>query len=160
MKKGIARQVRELRLRAEAGDADAQYELGCFYYEGEGVEQDYQEAFKWYMKAAEQGHNSGLCDVGFCYRNGHGVEQNYAKAIPYYEKAASQGCPTGAFWLGYAYEHGEGVARDIEKACYWYRISMARGDRDAAAALQRMQTEGKIKSTHANRLAHAEDGNG
>ena len=131
-------QITALRGKAEAGDADAQYALGCRYYEGDGVERDYAEALRWYRKAAGQGHNSGLCDVGFCYRNGHGVKRDYAKAIPYYQQAADQGCPTGAFWLAYAYEHGEGVDKDSDKARHWYEIARERGDEDAAEALDRL----------------------
>ena len=45
----------ETKAKAEAGDADAQYNLGWMYDEGEGVEQDFKEAVKWYQKAADQG---------------------------------------------------------------------------------------------------------
>ncbi len=127
-----------LRGRAEAGDADAQYALGCRYYEGDGVPRDYREALRWYRKAAAQGHNSGLCDVAFCYRNGHGVRRSYAKAIPLYRQAADQGCPTGAYWLGVAYERGEGVRADVDEARRWYALSRDRGDADAAEALKRL----------------------
>jgi TPR repeat protein len=138
MKRTEPPRVAALRRRAEADDANAQYELGCCYYEGEEVDRDYAEALKWYRAAAGQGHNSGLCDVGFCYRNGHGVEQDYAAAIPFYQRAANQGCPTGAYWLAYAYEHGQGVPRDAGKAKHWYHIAHSRGDSDAAEALDRL----------------------
>lgn len=124
--------------RAEAGDPNAQYAVGCRYYEGDGVDRDYREALKWYRMAAAQGHNSGLCDVAFCYRNGHGVRRDYAKAIPLYLQAANQGCPTGAYWLGVAYEEGQGVDKDLAKARHWYSISRDRGDSDAAEALERL----------------------
>ena len=39
---------------AEQGDADAQYNLGVMYNEGEGVPQDYKEATKWFRLAAEE----------------------------------------------------------------------------------------------------------
>ena len=45
----------ETKAKAEAGDADAQYNLGLMYVLGEGVEQDFKEAVKWYQKAADQG---------------------------------------------------------------------------------------------------------
>ena len=45
--------IDELKKRAEAGDAKAQYILGCYY--GYGVEQNFEEAVKWYRLAAEQG---------------------------------------------------------------------------------------------------------
>jgi TPR repeat protein len=36
--------------------APAQYMLGFFYFNGDGVKQDYEIAINWYFKAAEQGH--------------------------------------------------------------------------------------------------------
>ena len=138
MKAAERSELAALRRRAEAGEADAQYELGCKYYEGDSVARDYAEALKWYRKAAAQDHNSGLCDVGYCYRNGTGVKQDYAKAIPFYRQAAEQGCPTGAYWLAVAYENGEGVKKNLAQARRWYGISRDRGDGDAAAALKRL----------------------
>ncbi len=37
--------------KAQKGDAEAQYDLGEAYYQGYNVDQDYQEAFKWYKKS-------------------------------------------------------------------------------------------------------------
>ena len=37
------------------GDIEAQYNLGESYEYGEGVMKDYEEAVKWYLKAAKQG---------------------------------------------------------------------------------------------------------
>ena len=42
------------RLAAEQGDADAQYNLGWMYDEGQGVPQDNKEAVKWWRLSAEQ----------------------------------------------------------------------------------------------------------
>ena len=39
--------VAALRRRAEQGDAQAQYDLGYAYDKGQGVPQDYVEAYKW-----------------------------------------------------------------------------------------------------------------
>ena len=41
---------------AEQGLAKAQYNLGCCYQEGDGINADYYKAVKWYRKAADQGH--------------------------------------------------------------------------------------------------------
>ena len=40
---------------AEQGNTDAQYNLGVSYRDGQGVQQDYKEAAKWYRLSAEQG---------------------------------------------------------------------------------------------------------
>jgi len=44
----------ELMERARRGNARAQNRLGELYENGEGVEQSFEEAAKWYRKAAEQ----------------------------------------------------------------------------------------------------------
>jgi TPR repeat protein len=41
--------------KAEHGDAESQYSLGCRYYSGKGVLRDYKESAKWFLLAAEQG---------------------------------------------------------------------------------------------------------
>ena len=44
-------------IEADQGDADAQYNLGVCYEKGRGVTQSYDEAVKWFRKAAEQGYS-------------------------------------------------------------------------------------------------------
>ena len=46
--------IKEVKAKAEAGDAQSQVELGLRYAEGEGVAKDQVEAVKWFRKAAEQ----------------------------------------------------------------------------------------------------------
>jgi len=43
---------REIRMRAERGDAEAQYRLGNVYASGDGILQNDTEAVKWYRRAA------------------------------------------------------------------------------------------------------------
>ena len=46
-----------LRLKAEyQGDAEAQFQLGECYENGDTVNKDLQQAANWYRMAAEQGH--------------------------------------------------------------------------------------------------------
>ena len=46
----------ETKVKAEAGDANAQNLLGVMYDVGFGVQEDDKEAVKWYRKAAAQGN--------------------------------------------------------------------------------------------------------
>ena len=62
--------------QAEQGNAIAQANLGGMYRKGRGVEQDYEEAVKWYRQAAEQGHAIAQTNLGWMYRKGRGVEQD------------------------------------------------------------------------------------
>jgi TPR repeat protein len=48
-------EIDALRVRAEAGDAEAQYNLGANYADGQGVPEDAAEAVRWWRLAALQG---------------------------------------------------------------------------------------------------------
>jgi TPR repeat protein len=72
--------IEKLKKDAEKGDATAQINLGLYYYNGNGVSQDYQEALKWYRKAADQGFAIAQFTLGMMYFEGHGVAQDYAEA--------------------------------------------------------------------------------
>jgi TPR repeat protein len=83
----------ELKLAAAEGDADKQYELAKLYAEGEGVEQNWVEAVKWYRKAAEQGHDLAQFKVGLSYQNGKGVPQSDTEAYVWLNISAENGAP-------------------------------------------------------------------
>ena len=51
-----ASDFRQTRQLAQQGDAEAQFNLGLMYYNGQDVHQDYAEAVKWYRQAADQGY--------------------------------------------------------------------------------------------------------
>ena len=59
--------IEELKQKAAVGDAEAQFQLGKKYANGDGVEQDYAEALKWYMKSAEQGNAKAQNNLGIMY---------------------------------------------------------------------------------------------
>ena len=65
--------VPSLRTDAEQGDADAQFNLGVMYANGEGVPQDAAEAVRWYRLSADQGNASAQNNLGLSYSNGEGV---------------------------------------------------------------------------------------
>ena len=88
------------RVRAEQGDAKAQFRLGYIYYQGKGVPQDYAEAVRWYRKAADQGYAKAQYDLGYMYSQGKGVPQDYREATRWYRKAADQGDTRAQLALG------------------------------------------------------------
>ena len=49
------------------GHADAQYNLGAMYANGEGVPQDSVKAVEWWQKAATQGHADAQYNLGRSY---------------------------------------------------------------------------------------------
>src|SRR5437762_804945 len=79
-----------IRPLGEQGNAKAQLHLGDLYFDGQGVQQDFAEAVKWYGKSAAQGDAAAQSNLGAMYEKGQGVPQNYAEAIKWYRTAADQ----------------------------------------------------------------------
>ncbi len=83
---------------AEEGNARAQYYLGvCYYsgmlsYNGENHEAacDYDEAERWLLAAARQGHTSAYSILGSLYSSSTGM-RNEQEAIKWYKKAVYAG---------------------------------------------------------------------
>jgi TPR repeat protein len=84
-----------LYLKAEAGDAVAQFNLGVLYDTGDGIPQNRNEAAKWYSKAAEQGLAVAQHNLALMYLKGEGVPLNYVLAYKWCNLAASQGYDFG-----------------------------------------------------------------
>ena len=78
---GLERRIKN----AEAGDANEQFFLGLHYQQGQfGLSEDYQEAARWYRKAAEQGHAGAQLYLGVFMCN---VEHDVVEAYKWLELA-------------------------------------------------------------------------
>lgn len=90
--------------------------LGAMYFDGRGVEQDYDKAFrllKWADDSGKTG-NWGAYYLGYCYTYGEGTERDYVLARKYLE-AVDWDCQDAFFLLGWLYCNGEGGPEDIAK---------------------------------------------
>ena len=124
------------------GNAEAMFNLGLLYANGQGVTQDYVRAREWYEKAAEKGFPSAMGNLGVLYHNGQGVAQDYGKAREWYEKAAEKGFPRAMGNLGVLYHNDQGVAQDYAKAREWYEKAAANGNATAMLNLGQLYEEG------------------
>jgi len=129
---------------AEQGDAQAQFNLGLLYNKGQGVPQDYAEAAKWYLKAAEAKQRGVLraiaqaqCNLGILYYNGQGVPQDYAEAAKWYLKASERNNAQAQLTLGMMHADGQGVPQDYVLAHMWLGLA-ASGSRASEANFREM----------------------
>ena len=109
---------------ADKGDAQAQYNLGFLYENGQGVLQNYTKAAKYYSLAAEQNYVSAQNNLGVMYKNGQGVLQNYTEAVKYLRLAAEQNHADAQNNLGVMYYNGKGVKQNNILAHMWVNISL------------------------------------
>jgi len=72
---------------AQAGDADAQTNVGEIFEKGLGTEPNYAAAVTWYEQAAKQGNTRAQFNLGTLYELGRGVPQNKLEALNWYRRA-------------------------------------------------------------------------
>lgn len=116
---------------ATDGNVDAMYNLGTLYADGDedfGVEQDYNEAAKWYKMAAESGDTDAQLNLGILYGDGLGVTQSYKEAFKWYLKSAESGNEIAQYNLGVIYSQGKGVEVNYPEAVKWYTKAAESGD--------------------------------
>ena len=70
---------------------DAQFTLGEMYQRGRGVSQDYMQAYKWYLRAAEQDHARAQYALASMYAYGYGVPRDTARASLWSTRAVDNG---------------------------------------------------------------------
>jgi TPR repeat protein len=104
-------------------DAEVYYDKGYQFEEDE----NYEEAVKWYKKAAEQGYADAQAELGIAHSEGKGVTEDKKEAAKWYEKAAKQGHKYAQFCLGSAYSEGEGVPENKKEAAKWYEKAAKQG---------------------------------
>lgn len=93
--------------QANEGKLADQMNLGYMYlYGSNGVQQNFEEAFKYYTMAAAQNDPIALNNLGSLYFNGIGTQINTRRAIELFEKAATAGNDSAATNLAFIYLTG------------------------------------------------------
>lgn len=117
-----------LQKAANAGDPDAQTELGVWLEYGWGFPKDPQKAMAWYLKGAQQGDSYAAFNLGLMYSYGKGIPQNYGDAAKWFRNAAELGNAASQAGLGNLYFEGFGVVKNIEDAYFWYFLAADQDD--------------------------------
>ncbi len=128
--KDIVEAKKWLLLAANAGDADAQYELSLEVYYNTGLNGDYFEAFRWATASAEQGHIEASALLGRFYYEGHGVKKDLVESLHCTNNAAKHGQPMALFNLAYFFGEGVGVAKCYPMALVLLELALEGGALD------------------------------
>ncbi len=133
------RTLEDLAEAAEAGNAEAQYELAMGYVtgfcKGQAVDVSSAHAFNWMMLAAEQGHAAAMENIGRACLNGYiGISTGHQQmridrkaALSWLQKALVAGAPGAARELGmyFRYEDPFKAAGYFYKAAYYFGDTLA-----------------------------------
>ncbi|MEA2911470.1 MAG: localization factor PodJL, partial [Bradyrhizobium sp.] len=120
-----------LRAAALKGDAAAAYEIGVRFAEGKGVAPNFDEAAKWYDRAAQAGVVPAIFRLGTLYEKGLSVTKDVDIARRYYLQAAERGNAKAMHNLAVLDADGGGKGANYKNASQWFRKAADRGVADS-----------------------------
>ncbi|WP_407178173.1 hypothetical protein [Bradyrhizobium sp. STM 3562] len=120
-----------LRQAALSGDPSAAYEVAVRFAEGKGVASNYQEAAKWYDRAAQAGLIPAVFRLGTLYEKGLGVTKDADIARRYYVQAAERGNAKAMHNLAVLDADGGGKGPNYKSAAQWFRKAAEHGVADS-----------------------------
>ena len=126
---------------AEAGDPEAQANVGYMYEEGLGVTQQFDVAVSWYEKAAASGSMQANHNLGMIYAEGRGTSQSWVRALRYFEEAAND-IPASRYMIGFTYFQGEGNIQNRPRAFREFMDAALDGYADAQYMIAFMYLDG------------------
>ena len=126
---------RELAGQACSGNKLAQFMLGYVYETGKGTVADPKKAVKWYRRASRPTRGMSHVDVAPV------GTQALGRVAPVQTGPEVPGNPDAEYRLGLMYLEGRGVTQSRDKAVRWFRSAAQKGHDQAAAALERLESE-------------------
>jgi localization factor PodJL len=120
-----------LRAAALKGDPTAAYEIGVRFAEARGVAVNYDEAAKWYDRAAQAGVVPAIFRLGTFYEKGLSVKRDADIARRYYLQAAERGNAKAMHNLAVLDADGGGKGANYKSASQWFRKAADRGVADS-----------------------------
>jgi localization factor PodJL len=120
-----------LRAAALKGDPTAAYEIGVRFAEAKGVAVNYDEAAKWYDRAAQAGVVPAIFRLGTFYEKGLSVNKDADIARRYYLQAAERGNAKAMHNLAVLDADGGSRGANYNSASQWFRKAAERGVADS-----------------------------
>lgn len=170
-----------LKEAAGGKNAEALFEVAKMYDTGAyGMEPDANQAFDFFLAAAEKGHAGAMTQLGMIYAIAGQEEEEQVEgpegakgatfmpslaqdldtAIDWFEKAGELGEPAALNALAYMYMNGKGVDIDVGKAEELYQTAAEAGHPDALLYWgERMLAAGETEEALAALHASEEQGN-
>jgi SEL1 protein len=118
--------------------------IGLMYMRGEGVEQNFADAFIWFKHGLTNGDALCQYQLGLMYLHGYGVQQDAFKASSYFIPAADQDLPAAETRLGVLFlDQG-----DIPTATKYFELAARWGSMEAFYYLAELANNGIGRQRH------------
>lgn len=104
----------------------ANYYVAECYFNGNGVEKNYELAFQNYSISAATKHVESMYKLAYCYEFGLGIHKDSILMIGHYTQAAKSGHKLSQYRLGLCYKNGNGVDTSLSIAAAYF-LNAAKG---------------------------------
>lgn len=142
-----AAQYRDVKARAEAGDAEAQWNLGMMLLNGEGTTRNEREAWRWVRASGDAGYENGMISTAVMLALGQGTTKDEAQARDWYRRAAETHGSAHAL-RGHAgmLLTGQGGPQEVERGLAYLELAVEGGDENARRILDAIapQVAGRV----------------
>lgn len=101
-------------------DPESMCQIGYCYKNGFGIIQNYAQAKKWFLQAANLGNSKAMYEMGELYYYGNSLQVDYKTAASWYQKAADCGEYRALYDLGFCYGNGKGVPYNTSESEKYY----------------------------------------
>lgn len=136
---------------AQNGNPCSQYNLGLMYSNSWIVEQNHQQAFEWFSKAAEQNYAPALFEVGlFFHKKADKIKIpfDYTKSYEMYKKASDQDLSDAENGIGELYIEGKvpSIEENVDnfaKAFEYFSKAADKGNYNSQCNLGKLLLSGK-----------------
>lgn len=124
VEKGIERASQEWKIAADAGIAEAQYQLGMISIANE---ETLQQGLEWLRKAANHAQVDAALALGKIYARGkYSLGPDMREAAHWYRRAAEEGNPQAQYIYALMCLTGSGVERDDKQGMSWLQLAAGR----------------------------------
>lgn len=112
----LVAQTNEVRQQARLGNPEAQFQLALSYQQTQQPDQ----AYYWFLQAAERGYQPAMTSLADAYLQGLGHPVDPTQALLWYTKSATLGDAEAALAIGRLYQQGEYIPQSLIMAEIWY----------------------------------------
>jgi len=146
----IEDQIRWYEVAARNGHVQAAFEAACHLetnrYGDEELDEkqmaDNGRAFKWFLVAAEAGHERAQIFLSKMYEDGRGVAANPKEALRWALRAAEQGASDAQLRVSEIYSGGHGIKENRKEAAEWCIKAAEQGYPEAQLSIAKMYRRG------------------
>ena len=101
------------------------YRIGKMHCYGLGTEQNYAQAFDWFLKSAAEGNKFAQYSLANLFYYGNGAEKYLSQAFLWYQKSSSQGQPYASYAVAQMYSKGKYVTKNEGAAQKYYKAALS-----------------------------------